>query len=99
MYEKPPPREIGDIINFPNHQDYQFDRIKFYNRIVEKTEKLKKKYQENQPHAITYKIGEKVLLRNCELPSTMEGITKKLLLLYTGPYVITNCLLYTSRCV
>ena len=39
---------------------------------------------------ITYKEGEKVLLKNRELPSTLQGITKKLLLLYTGPYVVVK---------
>ena len=37
---------------------------------------------------ISYEVGEKALLKNRELPSTLEGITKKLLLLYTGPYQI-----------
>ena len=95
MYEKPPPREIRDIINFPNHQVYQFDSVKFYNRVVEKPEKQRKKYQQNQQNVVKYQIGEKVLMRNRELPNTMEGITKKLLLLYTGPYVITK----DNRCV
>ena len=35
-------------------------------------------------------MGEKVLLKNRHLPSSVEGITKKLLLLYTGPYTITK---------
>ena len=39
---------------------------------------------------ITYKEGEKVLLKNRELPSTLEVITKKLLLLYTGPYIVVK---------
>ena len=34
--------------------------------------------------------GEKVVVRNRELPSTVQGITKKLLILYTGPYLITK---------
>ena len=90
MFEKPPPREINDIINFPNNPTYQFERAKFYNRILEKTELQKKKYLKNQPKAIKYHIGEKVVVRNRELPSTVQGITKKLLVLYTGPYLITK---------
>ena len=39
---------------------------------------------------IHYTVGEKVLLKNRELPSSLEGITKKLLLLYTGPYIISK---------
>ena len=30
MHEGPPPREIRELINFPTHPEYQFDRIKFY---------------------------------------------------------------------
>ena len=90
MFEKPPPREIQDIINFPNNPDYQFESIKFYNRVMEKAEQLKKKYKKNHPKPIKYQVGEKILIRNRELPSTLEGIMKKLLLLYTGPYVITK---------
>lgn len=44
----------------------------------------------NCDKAIKFKIGDQVLLKNRELPSTVEGITKKLLLLYTGPYTITK---------
>ena len=32
----------------------------------------------------------KVFLKNRQLPSSVEGIAKKLLLLYTGPYAITQ---------
>ena len=39
---------------------------------------------------IKYNEGERVLIKNRELPSTIEGITKELLLLYIGPYVITK---------
>ena len=35
-------------------------------------------------------IRDRVLLKNRELPSTMEGIAKKLLLLYTGPYIVSK---------
>ena len=90
MFERLPPREIQDIINFPTNPEYQFENVKFYNRIMEKAEMKKKKYERNNPKPIKYQIGEKILIRNRELPSTLEGITKKLLLLYTGPYVITK---------
>ena len=49
-----------------------------------------RKYQESQPKPIEYNVGDQVLLKNRELPSTVEGIAKKLLLLYTGPYTITK---------
>ena len=88
MYEKPPPREIQDIIEFPMSQEYKFNRIRFYNKLAEDQERRKNKYQKAIKKIISYEVGEKVLLKNRELPSTLEGITKKLLLLYTGPYLI-----------
>lgn len=39
---------------------------------------------------VNYKVGQNILIINRELPITMEGIAKKLLLLYTGPYIITK---------
>ena len=66
----------------------KFDHVKFYNNAVERAEKLHEKYNKLQPKLLKYKIGEMVLLKNRELPSTIEGIAKKLLLLYTGPYII-----------
>ena len=92
MYEKQPPREIQEIIEFPVKHEYKFNRMKFYNKLAEDQERRHKKYQKAIKKVINYEVGEKVLLKNRELPSTLEGITKKLLLLYT-------CLLYTSRCV
>ena len=92
MFEKRPPREITEMIDFPQGNEYKFNKLKFYNNAVERAEKLRIKYKKSQPKIITYEVGDKVLLKNRELPSAIEGIAKKLLLLYT-------CLLYTSRCV
>ena len=82
MFEKPPPREIQDIINFPINPEYQFESIKFYNRVMEKAEQQKKKYKKNHPKPINYQVGERILIRNRELPSTLEGKMKKLFYLY-----------------
>ena len=67
-----------------------FDRIKFYNKVAEDQEKRRNKYQKGMGKIINYTSGEKVLLKNRELPSSLEGITKKLLLLYTGPYIVSK---------
>ena len=96
IYEKPPPREIQDIIEFPMSQEYKFNRIRFYNKLAEDQERRQNKYQKAIKKVINYEVGEKVLLKNRELPSTFEGITKKLLLLYTGPYLINK---NNNRCV
>ena len=62
MFEKPPPREITELINFPQSELYQFDNIKFYNKTLVRTEKRRRKYQEHQPKPIEYNIGDQVLL-------------------------------------
>ena len=90
MYERQPPREIADILEFPKEHKYRFDKIQFYNKVAEDQEKRRIKYNKSMGKIITYTIGEKVLLKNRELPSSLEGITKKLLLLYTGPYIISK---------
>ena len=90
MFERPPPREINDLIKFPTNTEYQFEKRRIYNKIAEKVEQQKNKYSKNHPHTIKYQIGESVLIKNRELPSSIEGITKKLLLLYVGPYTITQ---------
>ena len=71
MFERPPPREIKEIINFPDEPAYQFERAKFYNKVLEKTEQQRKKYVKSQPKAIKYEVGEKVLVKNRELPSAI----------------------------
>ena len=58
--------------------------------MAEDQEKRRIKYHKGMSKTITYTIGEKVLLKNRELPSSLEGITKKLLLLYTGPYIVSK---------
>ena len=91
MYEKTTPREIEEIIEFPTNDGRKFDKVKFYNKVAEDQEKRQAKYHTAIGRVITYKEGENVLLKNRELPSTLEGITKKkLLLLYTGPYLVAK---------
>ena len=50
----------------------------------------KKRQSKTGVHPIKYNVGEKVLIRNRQQPSSIEGIAKKLLLLYTGLYVINK---------
>ena len=90
MYERQPPREIADILEFPREHKYRFDKVQFCNKVAEDQEKRRKKYNKGMDKVIHYTVGEKVLLKNRELPSSLEGITKKLLLLYTGPYIVSK---------
>ena len=90
MYEIQPPREIEEILEFPREHKYIFNKIQFHNKVAEDQEKRRNKYNKSMGKIITYTVGEKVLLKNRELPSSLEGITKKLLLLYTGPYIVSK---------
>ena len=76
MYEKRPPREIQELINFQESQRYEFDKIKFFNKVIDNLEKRKNQYKKNEDKIIQYEVGEKALLRNRELP--------KACLLYTS---------------
>ena len=90
MFGRKPHREIQELIDFPVNPEDPYDENKCYNRIMEKIEKQRARYSQNQTKIIKYNKGERVLIKNRELPSTLEGIAKKLLLLYIGPYVITK---------
>ena len=90
MYEKKPPREITEIINFPISAEFKFDKTRFFNNAVERANKLRLKYKKLQPKIVKYEVWDQVLIKNRELPSTIEGIAKKLLLLYTGPVSYTH---------
>ena len=90
MFEQRPPHETTEMINFLPESKFEFNKTKFYNNAVERADKLRLKYKKSQPKIITYEVGDKVLLKNRELPSAIEGIAKILLLLYTGPYTVTR---------
>ena len=90
MFLKPPPRDITKIIQFPEEPDEEIDITRIYNRILHKTELRKKRQSKTGVHPIKYNVGEKVLIRNQQQPSSIEGIAKKLLLLHTGLYVINK---------
>ena len=77
-------REITPLIQFPNDEGYQFDEVQSHHKILEKMDQIRQKYKQMQPKPIQYQIGDR------GLPSTMEGIAKKLLLLYTGPYIAVS---------
>ena len=42
---------------------------------MENVEKRRNKYQKIKGKMIKYEVGEKVLLKNRELPSTLEGLS------------------------
>ena len=68
MFGRKPHREIQDLIDFPTNPEDPCEENKYYNRILEKIEKQKTKYSLNQKKIINYHLGEKVLIKNRELP-------------------------------
>ena len=90
MFDKPPPREITSLINFPPGERVEFDQVEMHNRVLRKVELQQKRDQGKRRRLDTYQMGDKVLIKNRQLPSSIEGIARKLLLLYTGPYLITQ---------
>ena len=61
-----------------------------HNRLLHKAELQHKKEMGKKKRINPYKVGDKVLIKNRQLPSSIEGIARKLLLLYTGPYLVTQ---------
>ena len=88
MFDKPPPREITSLINFPPGEREEFNKVEMHNRLLHKAELQHKRDKEKRKRLDTYQMGDKVLIKNRQLPSSIEGIARKLLLLYTGPYII-----------
>ena len=69
MFGRKPHQEIQELIDFSTNPEDPYEENKCYNRIMEKIEKQKTKYSQNQTKIIKYNLGEKVLIKNRELPS------------------------------
>ena len=64
MYEKPPPREIADILAFPITNIYKSDKAKFYNKVAEDQVKRQNKYQKASGKLIIYEKGENLIKKS-----------------------------------
>ena len=91
MFNRPPPREIISMVQFPPMEQEEFAITALYNRVLHKAELRRRREEKNRMNVIKYNTGSKVLIKNRQLPSSVEGIAKKLLLLlYNGPFIITQ---------
>lgn len=90
MFGKPTPRQITTLIDFPEVSEEPIDVMKLYTRIKGRAELRRRKQMKTGWTPIKYQVGEKVLIKNRQLPSSIEGIARKLLLLYIGPYTISK---------
>ena len=85
---RPPPREITELITFPEQPPEEINLQKVLNRVHHQAYMRRKKQEKKGIPNIIYKNGEKILIKNRQQPSSTKGIAKKLLLIYVGPFVI-----------
>ena len=71
MFEKPPPREIISLVNFPPGERVEYNKMKMHNRLLHKAELLYKKETGKKKRINPYKVGDKVLIKNRQLPSSI----------------------------
>ena len=90
MTGKPTPRQILDIIDFPQEPSENTEQYIFINKIQRRTDKVKQKQRNKPMKESRYKVGDHVLIKNHQLPSSLEGLAKKFFLLYIGPYRINQ---------
>lgn len=70
MFNKPPPREITTMIVFPENKAEGIDINRLYNRIQHKAELRRKRQLKTGWIPIKYNVGEKVLIKNRQPPSS-----------------------------
>ena len=88
IHMRPPPREISELITFPEQPPEEINLQKVLNRVHHQAYMRRKKQENKGIPNLIYKNGEKILIKNRQQPSSTEGIAKKLLLLCVGPFVI-----------
>ena len=71
--DRPPPREITDMIQFPTNTEYQFEKKRFYNRIAEKVEQQKNKYSKN---CLLYTSSGNMILKLTKHPFIIPAVTQ-----------------------
>lgn len=93
IFKSTPPRAIRDIIEFPE-PIHEYDHNEVIREVESKllSEALKRvnKQKRKNIKPINYGIGDLVLLKYHGKASLLAAVTKKLMLLYTGPYIITG---------
>jgi hypothetical protein len=94
MLGRRPPRVVEQIINFPESSFGDEDR-KVLQKIVDNRIMLgvldrKNKNKKQQKKIFVYSIGDRVLLKVHKISSRINAIMAKLLLLYEGPFRISD---------
>lgn len=85
---------IERFINFPPDENLNIDRSKILclarNRLITKAERRADKHNLGVKE-VTFKVGDKVLVRSHELSSAADRTIKKFFLLFEGPFQILRC--------
>lgn len=90
MHNAPTPRLITKFIPFPDQTDDSNHIMDIHSRLLYKAAMRKKRQDKTKFVATPYQEGDLVLLKNHQVASTSDSITKKLLLIYIGPYVVAK---------
>lgn len=93
IHKSLPPRAVEEIVQFPTN-----DRVFPYSEVIAHVESkllinaLSRKEQQRRKKVkyVNYGIGDLVLIKVHGKASALNSVTQKLMLLYTGPYRITN---------
>jgi transposase InsO family protein len=95
MWRRKPTREIEEICSFPNEEpeiDYEENLMNRVEKHLLLKARERREWQRRKKSfkCITFSVGDLVLVRNHQLPSSEKGLMKKLFLLYEGPYKIVQ---------
>lgn len=89
LFRKRPPRVIEEIIDFEWFDRPQTDLVRVIEmRLNAKAAERARRQNKGRVTQINYQIGDKVLIRNRQLPSSENRLMKKLFLCYVGPFIV-----------
>ena len=89
MHKKRPPRIIESLVDFTWFtQPQKGIQVIMESRVKVKAEERARRQYKKRYKQVNYQIGELVLVRNRQLPSSKKKLMRKLFLCYVGPYII-----------
>lgn len=89
LFGTPPAREIEEIVDFSWFIKPRRELIYLIqSRLEAKAKERNNRQAKTKSTEIKYQVGERVLIKNRQLPSGELGLTRKLFLLYIGPFRI-----------
>ena len=99
MYTRPPPpREITELITFPEQPPEEINLLRIYNRVHHQADLRKRRQEKKGIPKITYENGEKILIKNRQPPSSTEAVSYTHLDVYKRQVLIAKHEFYFSLC-